>query len=55
MRGPRALLALSCRIRTPSGTPHLRVADNEIWIIVLDDFQPAGDFARLLQKQRMNS
>lgn len=28
---------------------HLRVADDEIWIIVLDDFEPAWDFARVLQ------
>lgn len=29
---------------------HLRIADNEIWVIVLDDFQPAGDFARVLHE-----
>lgn len=35
-----------------SRTTHLRVADDEVWIIVLHDFQPAGDFAGLLRKQK---
>lgn len=31
---------------------HLRITNEEIRIIVLDDFQPAGDFAGVLHKGR---
>lgn len=29
-------------------TSHLRIADDEIWIVILHDFYPAWDFAWLL-------
>lgn len=29
-------------------TSHLRIADDEIWIVIFHDFDPAWDFAWLL-------
>lgn len=40
------------QVNVLSSDAHLRIPNNEIWIIVLDDFQPAWDFAWILHKNR---